>query len=87
MPCILDVAVHDFACLRDGTLSIMDRFRLSRHIRGCNQCRVTLLLLVETVDESDSQAARQIRAVAVLADVDPTEASGWLLAMFTRIEA
>jgi hypothetical protein len=84
MTCLSEFAAHDLMSLRDGTLSVTGRFRLARHVRACGRCRVSLLILAEAVAESVAHAACDVRAVAVLADVDPTKASEWLSAMFTR---
>ena len=84
MSCTWGSGDDDLMALQDGRLSIEARFRLARHVRGCKQCKLQLLIMLESAQDCDHRAACEIRAVAVSADVDPANGPGWLFAMFAK---
>lgn len=86
MRCAYIDACLDFTSLQQGTLSVQKRFHLGRHIGTCEKCKLMLLILLDTVEKTGGPGSVQVKALAVLADVDTTRISQWLIAMFAKDE-
>ena len=65
---------------------VSDRFRLGDHIRGCMDCRLLLLIILEDAERHGGPGANHVKALAVRVDVDSSRMSDWLLAMFPKRE-
>lgn len=74
------------AALREGTLHVAERFRLGDHIRGCLDCKLLLLILLEDAERHGGPGACHVKALGVRVDVDTTRMSDWLFAMFPTRE-
>lgn len=74
----------DFADLTEGRLPIESRFRLGRHIRVCQHCKLMLLIILDDAERTRPPGQRDIKALAVMADVDAQRIADWLLALFSR---
>ena len=86
MACTYSSACGDFMALQAGTLAIEKRFLLGSHVRECRECKLLLLILLDEAERNDRQQPRDVRALAIQADVDASRTIDWLICMFSTQE-